>query len=313
VGKAKRAHRRGISVGTLRFAHRTGVNEFFMASVTTLPKSDAPDGGILVVDDIVKQFDTPEGPLVAVDHVSLSVRPGEFLAVIGPSGCGKSTLFNVIGGLLDGYRGTVTVGGEAVHGPHPAIGMVFQEESTFPWRTVIENVAFPLEIAGMAKRDRRDKARRFIALVGLTGFENRYPAELSGGMRQRVAIARTLASEPKILLMDEPFASLDEQTRLLLGDKVLQIQQDLHQTTLLITHNITEAVQLADRVLVMTYRPGRVKRMVEIDLPRPRSSEVVSSAAFGRYVAQIWGDLRQEASRGMQDEESRALHAGETS
>jgi len=289
-----------------------------MASVTTLPNSGAAgaqtaaDAGILVVDDIVKQFDTPEGPLVAVDHVSLSVRPGEFLAVIGPSGCGKSTLFNVIGGLLDGYQGAVTVGGETLHGPHAAIGMVFQEESTFPWRTVIENVAFPLEIAGMARKDRFDKAKRFIALVGLSGFENRYPAELSGGMRQRVAIARTLASEPKILLMDEPFASLDEQTRLLLGDKVLQIQQDLRQTTLLITHNITEAVQLADRILVMTYRPGRVKRIVEIDLPRPRSSTVVSSEAFGRYVAQIWSDLREEASRGMQDEESRALHAGET-
>jgi NitT/TauT family transport system ATP-binding protein len=281
-----------------------------MASVATLPKSGAAgaqaaaDAGILVVDDIVKQFDTPDGPLIAVDRVSLSVRPGEFLAVIGPSGCGKSTLFNVIGGLLDGYQGAVAVGGETVRGPHPAIGMVFQEESTFPWRTVIENVAFPLEIAGMRRKDRLDKAKKFIALVGLSGFENRYPAELSGGMRQRVAIARTLASEPKILLMDEPFASLDEQTRLLLGDKVLQIQQDLAQTTLLITHNITEAVQLADRILVMTYRPGRVKRMVDIDLPRPRSSDVVSSEAFGRYVAQIWSDLREEATRGMQDEES---------
>jgi NitT/TauT family transport system ATP-binding protein len=290
-----------------------------MAGVTTLPKSGtagvpaAADASILVVDGIVKQFDTPEGPLTAVDRVSLSVRPGEFLAVIGPSGCGKSTLFNVIGGLVDGYQGAVTVSGETVHGPHPAIGMVFQEESTFPWRTVIENVAFPLEIAGMRKKDRFDKAQRFIALVGLSGFEKRYPAELSGGMRQRVAIARTLASEPKILLMDEPFAALDEQTRLLLGDKVLQIQQTLKQTTLLITHNITEAVQLADRILVMTYRPGRVKRMVDIDLPRPRSSDVVSSEAFGRYVAQIWSDLREEASRGMQDEEARALHAGEAS
>jgi len=290
-----------------------------MASVATTPKSDAAgartpaEAGILVVDDIVKQFATPDGPLIAVDRVSLSVRPGEFLAVIGPSGCGKSTLFNIIGGLLDGYQGAVTVGGETVRGPHPAIGMVFQEESTFPWRTVIENVAFPLEIAGMPRRDRFDKARKFIALVGLGGFEKRYPAELSGGMRQRVAIARTLASEPKILLMDEPFASLDEQTRLLLGDKVLQIQQDLKQTTLLITHNITEAVQLADRILVMTYRPGRVKRIVAIDLPRPRSSDVVSSEAFGRYVAQIWSDLREEASRGMQDEETRTLHAGEAS
>jgi NitT/TauT family transport system ATP-binding protein len=289
-----------------------------MAGVGAMPRSSphsdaaAPaEAGILVADDIVKRFSTPEGPLTAVDHMSLAVRPGEFLAVIGPSGCGKSTLFNIIGGLVDGYQGKVAVGGETVRGPHPAIGMVFQEESTFPWRTVIENVAFPLEIAGLRKRARFEKARRFISLVGLSGFENRYPSELSGGMRQRVAIARTLASEPKILLMDEPFAALDEQTRLLLGDKVLQIQQELKQTTLLITHNITEAVQLADRILVMTYRPGRVKRFVDIDLPRPRTSDVVSSAVFGRYVAQIWNDLREEATRGMQDEEARALHKGE--
>ena len=144
-------------------------------------------------------------------------------------------------------------------------------------------------------------------MVGLDGFERRYPAELSGGMRQRVSMARTLASEPKILLMDEPFAALDEQTRLLLGDKVLQIQQQLKQTTLLITHNITEAVQLADRILVMTYRPGRVKRIVDIKLPRPRTSEIVSSEAFGRYVAQIWSDLREEASRGLVDDETRVL------
>ena len=269
-----------------------------------LGTADAGDS-ILVVDDIVKRFATPEGPLVAVDHVSLQVRPGEFLAVIGPSGCGKSTLFNIVGGLVDDYQGTVSVAGTRMRGPHPAVGMVFQDESTFPWRSVIDNVAFPLEIAGVRKHERLERARHFISLVGLDGFENRYPAELSGGMRQRVAIARTLASEPKILLMDEPFAALDEQTRLLLGDKVLQIQQELQQTTLIITHNITEAVQLADRVLVMTYRPGRVKRIVDIVLPRPRSSAIVSSDAFGHYVAQIWSDLREEASRGMRDEEKR--------
>jgi len=266
---------------------------------------------ILVVENIVKRFETQDGVLLAVDDVSFNVAPGEFLSVIGPSGCGKSTLFNVIGGLMGGYDGRVSVGGETIRGPHASIGMIFQEESTFPWRTVIENVAFPLEIAGIGKAARLETARRFISLVGLVGFENRYPNELSGGMRQRVAIARTLASEPKILLMDEPFASLDEQTRLLLGDKVLQIQQDLMQTTLLITHNITEAVQLSDRILVMTYRPGKVKRMVEIKLPRPRSSEVVSSEAFGRYVAQIWSDLREEASRGMRDDEDRARQSGE--
>jgi NitT/TauT family transport system ATP-binding protein len=278
------------------------------------PAQGVADAGtaepILVVDDIVKAFDTPDGQLTALDHVSLSVAPGEFFGVIGPSGCGKSTLFNVIGGLLDGYDGSVTVAGERVAGPHPSIGMIFQEESTFPWRTVIDNVAFPLEIAGLPKAERYERAKRFVAMVGLSGFEQRYPSELSGGMRQRVSMARTLAAQPKIMLMDEPFASLDEQTRLLLGDKVLQIQQALKQTTLLITHNITEAVQLSDRILVMTYRPGRVKRIVDIDLPRPRTSEIVSSEAFGRYVAQIWSDLREEASRGLADDESHLLHAG---
>src|SRR3954471_10807519 len=258
---------------------------------------------ILVVEHIVKRFETQDGVLTAVDDVSFTVAPGEFLSVIGPSGCGKSTLFNVMGGLLDGYDGRVSVAGETVRGPHASIGMIFQEESTFPWRTVIDNVAFPLEIAGMAKAERLEKARHFVDLVGLNGFERRYPSELSGGMRQRVSMARTLASEPKIMLMDEPFAALDEQTRLLLGDKVLQIQQSLKQTTLLITHNITEAVQLSDRIIVMTYRPGRVKRIVDIQLPRPRTSEVVSSTAFGRHVAEIWNDLREEASRGMRDDE----------
>ena len=265
---------------------------------------------ILVVENIVKRFETQDGVLVAVDDVSFNVMPGEFLSVIGPSGCGKSTLFNVMGGLLGGYEGRISVGGETVRGPHASIGMIFQEESTFPWRTVIDNVAFPLEIAGMAKVERTEKARHFIDLVGLNGFERRYPSELSGGMRQRVSMARTLASEPKILLMDEPFAALDEQTRLLLGDKVLQIQQDLKQTTLLITHNLTEAVQLSDRILVMTYRPGKTKRIVEIKLPRPRTSEIVSSDDFGRYVAQIWSDLREEASKGLKDDEARRVRSG---
>ena len=283
-------------------------------TVVAMPSGRVPGAKavepILLVENIVKQFETPDGVLTAVDNVSLSVKPGEFFGVIGPSGCGKSTLFNIIGGLLDGYDGTVRVAGETVHGPHASIGMIFQEESTFPWRSVIDNVAFPLELVGMPKAERYDRARHFVSLVGLDGFERRFPAELSGGMRQRVSMARTLAAEPKIMLMDEPFASLDEQTRLLLGDKVLQIQQELKQTTLLITHNITEAVQLSDRIMVMTYRPGKVKRIVDIDLPRPRTSEIVSSEAFGRYVAQIWSDLREEATRGLVDDESRKLRAG---
>jgi len=274
------------------------------------PSLGPPPSALLDVRNITKRFATGDGEIVAVDDVSFSVAPGEFVSIIGPSGCGKSTLFNIIGGLTGDYAGSVTVEGATISGTHPAIGMVFQEESTFPWRTVEDNVAFPLEIAGVAKAKRMERAAHFIALVGLQGFERRYPSELSGGMRQRVAIARTLASEPRILLMDEPFAALDEQTRLLLGDKVLQIHHALQQTTLLITHNLTEAVQLSDRVLVMTYRPGRLKRAVAIDLPHPRDSEVVSSAAFGQFVAEIWQDLREEASRGIEDAESRVRQQG---
>jgi NitT/TauT family transport system ATP-binding protein len=259
---------------------------------------------VLTVQNITKRFESAEGVVSALEDFSLVVPKGRFVAVIGPSGCGKSTLFNVIGGLIDGFEGRVLIDGQAVDGVHRDVGMVFQEESTFPWLTTLENVAFPLDVAGVPKAERLERARQLLRLVGLDGFENRYPAELSGGMRQRTAIARTLAFQPKLLLMDEPFGALDEQTRLLLGDQVLRIHRELQQTTLLITHSITEAVQLADQVVVMTYRPGRVKRLVDIALPRPRTSEIVSSPEFGRLVATIWGDLREEASRGMQDSES---------
>jgi len=269
--------------------------------------SEARGAPLLEVERVSKRFATTDGAITAIHDISFGVAAGEFVSIIGPSGCGKSTLFNIIGGLVGDYDGRVAVAGETVAGTHPAIGMVFQEESTFPWRTVLDNVAFSLEIGGVSKAERQERAAHFVAMVGLSGFERRYPAELSGGMRQRVALARTLASEPRILLMDEPFAALDEQTRLLLGDRVLQIQQDLRQTMLLITHNLTEAVQLSDRVLVMSYRPGRLMRVVDIDLPHPRDSEVVSSDTFGHYVAEIWHDLRAEASRGIRDDESRVL------
>ncbi len=276
------------------------------AAATPAPARDPQ----LVIDGVSKKFGEGPGAVVAVDHVSFNVMPGEFVACIGPSGCGKSTLFNIIGGLLGEYEGNVMIDRDRIAGPHPAVGMVFQEESTFPWRNVLDNVSFPLELQNVGKSERHDRAQKFVDLVGLQGFEKRMPSELSGGMRQRVSIARTLVSRPRILLMDEPFAALDEQTRLLLGDKITQIQQELHQTTLLITHNLTEAVQLSDRIVVMTYRPGRVKRVVNIDLPRPRTSDVVSSAAFGRYVAEIWGDLREEASRGMADAEATTASRG---
>ena len=259
---------------------------------------------MLAVENVTKRFATADGGVTAVQSLSLQVPKGRFVAVIGPSGCGKSTLFNIIGGLVDGYDGRVAIDGHTVSGVHRHVGMVFQEESTFPWLTTLENVAFPLDVAGVPKRERLERARSLLRLVGLEGFEHRYPSELSGGMRQRTAIARTLAFEPKLLLMDEPFGALDEQTRLLLGDQVLRIHRELEQTTLLITHSITEAVQLADEVVVMTYRPGRVKRIVKVDLPRPRDSAIVSSPEFGRLVAAVWNDLREEASRGMQDIES---------
>ncbi|HEY3916797.1 MAG TPA: ABC transporter ATP-binding protein [Stellaceae bacterium] len=274
------------------------------APLETSAESGTARAPALVIEGVSKRFATGDGTLTAIDDVSFAVGKGEFVALIGPSGCGKSTLFNIIGGLIGDYAGRVLVEGAAIDGSHRAIGMVFQEESTFPWRTTLDNIAFPLEIAGVRKAEREARGRDLIKLVGLEGFEGRYPAELSGGMRQRTALARTLASEPKILLMDEPFAALDEQTRLLLGDKLLQIQQSLQQTTLLITHNIAEAVQLADRVVVMTFRPGRVKRIFDIDLPRPRDSAIVGSAAFGQYVARIWSDLREEASKGLSDSEA---------
>jgi len=260
---------------------------------------------VLDVAEATKRFATPEGDVVAVQDVSFAVERGEFVSIIGPSGCGKSTLFGMIGGLVDDWEGRIEVDGTPVRPgvTHPNIGMVFQEESTFPWRTVLENVALPLEARRMTKAERFDRAAHFVKLVGLEGFEKRYPHEISGGMRQRTAIARTLAYAPDILMMDEPFGALDEQTRLLLGDTVVRIQSELKQTILLITHSIAESVQLSDRVLIMTYRPGRLKRLVPIDLPRPRSSEDVGDPRFGSLVAEIWKDLREEASRGLRESE----------
>lgn len=265
---------------------------------------------VLDIREVGKSFPVAGGtPIRALDSISLSVSEGEFVSIIGPSGCGKSTLFNIVGGLITEFEGSVHVDGHEIRGPHREIGMVFQEESTFPWRTALRNVELPLEIAGVPSGERSAKARQLLKLVGLEGFEDRHPREMSGGMRQRVSIARTLAFEPRIMLMDEPFGALDEQTRLLLGDKILKIWQDIRQTTLLITHNITEAVQMSDRVVVMSHRPGQIKRIIDIDLPRPRSSDNITDKAFGDYVGMIWSDLREEASRHMSEseEENRAL------
>jgi NitT/TauT family transport system ATP-binding protein len=261
---------------------------------------------ILTLRNLSKVFgatDNGSGQVIAVNDVSLEVGSGEFLSIIGPSGCGKSTLLRIIGGLLDPSSGELTVGGEPVSGPHPWIGMVFQEESTFPWRTTLGNVEFGLEMRGFPLNERRAKAREMIRLVGLSGFEERYPSELSGGMKQRVAIARALVLEPKILLMDEPFGALDEQTRIILGEELLRIRDELKQTIVLVTHNINESVQLSHRVMVMTARPGRVKEVVNIDLPYPRDSSIIASDRFGRLVAQVWSALREESIKSFRQTE----------
>src|ERR687898_430431 len=239
----------------------------------------------------------------AVEAVSLEVRDGEFFSIIGPSGCGKSTLLRIIGGLLPASGGELTVAGEVVTGSHPSIAMVFQEESTFPWRTTLANVEFGLQMRGVAEQQRRQTALEMIGLVGLSGFEQRYPSELSGGMKQRVAIARALVLEPKILLMDEPFGALDEQTRIILGEELLKIRDQLRQTIVLVTHNINESVQLSDRVMVMTARPGQVKTIVDIDLPHPRDSSIITSERFGRLVALVWSALREESIKSFKQTE----------
>jgi NitT/TauT family transport system ATP-binding protein len=241
----------------------------------------------------------------AVEAVSFEVRDGEFFSIIGPSGCGKSTLLRIIGGLLPPSDGELTVAGEFVTGPHRSIAMVFQEESTFPWRTTLANVEFGLQMRGVSEQRRRKTALDMIGLVGLTGFEQRYPSELSGGMKQRVAIARALVLEPKILLMDEPFGALDEQTRIILGEELLKIRDQLRQTIVLVTHNINESVQLSDRVMVMTARPGQVKTIVDIDLPHPRDSSIITSERFGRLVAQVWSALREESIKSFKQTEQR--------
>src|SRR5262245_57869058 len=261
---------------------------------------------MLTVKGVSKVFETLDNGVQSVralDDVSLDVKEGEFFSIIGPSGCGKSTLIRIIAGLVPTYDGEVRIGTERVNAPHPWVGMVFQEESTFPWRTTIGNVEFGLEMRDVPPAARRTKALEMLDLVGLGGFEHRYPSELSGGMKQRVAIARALVMEPKILLMDEPFGALDEQTRIILGEELLKIRDKLRQTIVFVTHNINESVQLSDRVMVMTARPGRVKTVFKIDLPRPRDSSIIESEKFGRLVGQVWGTLREESIKGFKQME----------
>ncbi|MEA2868847.1 MAG: NitT/TauT family transport system ATP-binding protein [Bradyrhizobium sp.] len=243
----------------------------------------------------------PSDRFTALEDITLEVRPGEFLALVGPSGCGKSTLLDLLGGLTAPTSGRILLDGQPIAGPARDRGIVFQQYALFPWRTAAQNVEFGLDIAGLKARQRREIARHYLDLVGLTAFADRYPHELSGGMKQRVAIARSLAYDPEVLLMDEPFAALDAQTRETLQGELLRIWRATGKTIIFITHGIDEAVVLGQRVAVMTSRPGRIKHVVEIpEALRNETEDVRSLPEFGPVRHEVWSLLRDEVLKAQQ-------------
>jgi NitT/TauT family transport system ATP-binding protein len=241
------------------------------------------------------------GPgLLALDRVSLDVEPGEFLCLVGPSGCGKSTLLRVCASLIPQTSGEVSIGADRPGAPLTA--MVFQEHALLPWRTVRDNVVFGLENRGVPREAREARTREMLALVGLTRFAAAYPHQLSGGMKQRVGIARALANDPEVLLMDEPLAALDAQTRTLMQEELLRIWAELEKTVMYVTHSIEEALLLGDRIALLTARPGRIKRVFPVDLGRPRGLEIRASPEFGALLDKVWAELREEVLRTMSEE-----------
>lgn len=238
--------------------------------------------------------------LVAVDGVTLDVEPGEFLCLVGPSGCGKSTLLRVCAGLVRQTAGEVAIAPGRPGAPSTA--MVFQDHALLPWRTVRDNVVFGLENRGVPRVEREARAREMLALVGLSRFAGAYPYQLSGGMKQRVGIARALATDPEVLLMDEPLAALDAQTRTILQEELLRIWADLGKTVIYVTHSIEEALLLGDRIVLLTRRPGRIKRVFTVELGRPRGLEARASPEFGALVDKIWAELREEVLQTMAEE-----------
>ncbi len=249
----------------------------------------------IVVDNISHLYRPPRGrEVLALDAVSLEVRQSEFIALLGPSGCGKSTLLYLIGGFLPVEKGEIRVDGKAVAGPGPDRGIVFQHFALFPWKTVRGNVLYGLERQGMAKPEREKRAMDYIELVGLHGFEDSYPSQLSGGMKQRAAIARTLAFDPKILLMDEPFGALDAQTRGLMQMELLRIWQRTPKTVIFVTHDVQEAVLLSDRVAVMSARPGRIKTIVDTKFDK-NDPDIFKNKTFVEKVDEIWNLVKDEA------------------
>jgi NitT/TauT family transport system ATP-binding protein len=247
-----------------------------------------------------KVYASGRGSVTAIDGIDFAARPGEFVSIVGPSGCGKSTLLHILGGFVAPSAGAVTVDGAPVRGPAPARGIVFQEFVLFPWKTVLGNVAYGLAERGVPRRERSRRARRQIELVGLAGFERHYPKELSGGMKQRVALARSLIMDPDVLLMDEPFGSVDAQTRLILQQELLQVWQRTRKTVVFVTHSVDEALYLSDTVYVLSSRPARVKDVLNVDLPRPRDPEaLLRLPAYRALHERIWSLLHAElAARG---------------
>jgi NitT/TauT family transport system ATP-binding protein len=252
------------------------------------------------LDGISLSYRTNDGSrLLALDNINLQVKAGEFLCIVGPSGCGKSTLLHLIAGLQPATSGQVLVDNKQVEGAGTDRILIFQELGLFPWLTVGENVEFGMKMKGIARAERREKTDYYLRLVHLAQFKDSYTHQLSGGMRQRVALARALASEPDVLLMDEPFAALDAQTRDLLHDELERIWAETGRTIIFVTHNVREAVRLGDRVALLTFRPGRVKREFLIDLPRPRQLEDVSVAKSAR---EILDDLREEINKSLEEQ-----------
>jgi NitT/TauT family transport system ATP-binding protein len=242
---------------------------------------------VIAVRGLSKDYESSGGRLRALEDVSFSVAEGEFVAIVGPSGCGKTTLLKILAGLVPASRGSASLRGTPIDGPRRDIGVVFQSPVLFPWRCVLDNVLLPVDVQHLGRDEKRSRAIGLLRLVGLEGFERRYPWELSGGMQQRVAITRALIHDPAILLMDEPFGALDAMTRETMNVELQRIWLESHKTVVFITHSISEAVFLADRVLVMTARPGKVVEDVAVGIPRPRPFEIVASNDFVEYVRRI--------------------------
>ena len=255
----------------------------------------------LVVQNLRKSFRSQrsEGSIQVFEGISFAVQPSEFISLVGPSGCGKTTFLRILDGLIPHDDGEILLDGKTIIKPGPDKGFVFQDSSLLPWRTVMDNIILGLELQGAGKREARKKAERYIALVGLAGFEHHYPHELSGGMQQRVNLARALIVDPQVLLMDEPFASLDAQTREIMQAELLKMWNQTKKTVIFVTHQIEEAIYLSDRVVVFSARPASIREIVKVGIPRPRSLSVKRSKEFLDLADHVWGIIQEEVLKSM--------------